>query len=84
MAEALGPIGDKIIVTEVDSPRKLDAERLEEEILKHNEKVYIEKDIEKSVKKALEFATEKDLIVFCGSLYLIGQIKRILNLLYKV
>lgn len=84
MAEVLGPISDKIIVTEVDSPRKLEAEILGEEILKYNENVFIEKDVEKSVKKALDLATRKDLIVFCGSLYLIGQINRILNLHYKV
>ena len=28
MAEALGPVSDEIIVTEVNSPRKLEAESL--------------------------------------------------------
>lgn len=84
MAQALAPISDKIIVTEVDSPRKLEAEKLGEEMLKYREDVYIEKDVGKSIKIALDQATKKDLIVFCGSLYLIGQIKRVFHIQYKV
>lgn len=84
MAEALGPVSDEIIVTEVNSPRKLEAESLGREMLKYNENVHIEKDVEKSVKKALDLAGKKDLIVFCGSLYLIGQIKGVFQSQYKL
>lgn len=79
MAEILAPISHQIIVTEVNSPRKLDAEILEREMMKYNKNVWVEKNTERLIKKALELATEKDLIVFCGSLYLIGKIKRLFD-----
>lgn len=79
MAETLAPISDEIIVTEVNSPRSLDAEMLKKEIEKHNKNVHIEKDLGKLIEDALGLASNKDLIVFCGSLYLIGQIKSLLQ-----
>lgn len=77
IAEAISPIADEILITEVKSPRKLDAEILKKEMDKYNENVYIEKDINKLIKKSLELSTGKDLILFCGSLYLVGRIKRV-------
>lgn len=80
MLEALIPLADKIIVTEVNMPRKLDAEELKEKILKYNKDVYIEKDIEKSIEMAYEIAEKDDIIVFGGSLYLIGEVRTLVNL----
>lgn len=81
MVELLGPLADKVVVTEVNMPRKLDAELLAKEIEKYTPSVYIEKDIKKAIKKSIELATEDDLIVFGGSLYLIGEVRTIFNLL---
>lgn len=81
MIETLIPLANKIVVTEVDMPRKLDAEILAEKISKYNKEVYIEKDIKKAIDKSIEIADKDDLIVFGGSLYLIGEVRTLVNLL---
>lgn len=81
MVELLAPMADKIVVTEVNMPRKLDAEELAKEIAKYNENVFVEKDIKRAVEKTLELAEEDDMIVFGGSLYLIGEVRTLIKLL---
>ena len=81
MIEKLAPIADIIVVTEVKMPRKLDAESLALEIKKYNENVYIEKEVKNAINKAIELASERDIIVFGGSLYLIGEVRTLVNLL---
>ena len=49
------------------------------EISKYNENVFIEKDIKKAIEKTLELADEDDMIVFGGSLYLIGEVRTLLK-----
>jgi dihydrofolate synthase/folylpolyglutamate synthase len=81
MVEILAPLADKAVVTEVRMPRKLDADILAEEIKKYVPEVYVEKDIKNAVEKTIELANEDDLIVFGGSLYLIGEVRTLVNLL---
>ena len=79
MVEVLSPLADQIVITEVNMPRKMDAYALEKIINKYNKNTFIEKDIEKAIGKTFELADEDDLIVFAGSLYLIGDVRRILT-----
>lgn len=83
MASLLGPKADKVVVTEVTMPRKLDAEILAKEFEKYSDEVYVEKDIKGAILKALEIAGEDDLVVFGGSLYLIGEVRTIFNNLQR-
>lgn len=77
MIEILTPLADKIIITEADIFRKMAAEELAEKVEKYNENITIEKNIEKAIDKAFEIAEKDDLILFSGSLYLIGDIRKI-------
>lgn len=81
MLKALIPLADKVIVTEVDMPRKLNAELLAEKIEKYKKDIYIEKDIKKAINKSFQLADKEDLILFGGSLYLIGQVRSLVKLL---
>ena len=81
MVELLSPLADKVVVTEVSMPRKLDADILAKEFKKLVPEVYVEKDIKNAINKAVELANEDDLIVFGGSLYLIGEVRTLVNLL---
>lgn len=83
MVELLGPMADIVVVTEVRMPRKLDAEILAEEFKPLVTEAYVEKDIKKAIEKTIELANEDDLIVFGGSLYLIGEVRTIFNQLKK-
>nr|WP_300005526.1 folylpolyglutamate synthase/dihydrofolate synthase family protein [Tissierella sp.] len=79
MLKSLIPLADKIIATEINMPRKLLASELGEKIGAYKKEVYVEKDIKKAVLKAIELADEEDMIVFGGSLYLIGEVRTIVN-----
>ncbi len=79
MIEELVPIADKIVVTEANIFRAMKAEELAAKIEKYNNNIIIESNIEKAVNKTFEIANENDLIVFSGSLYLIGDVRTIVN-----
>lgn len=79
MIEELTPIADKIVVTEANIFRALKAEELAAKIEKYNNNITIESNIEKAVQKTFEIANENDLILFSGSLYLIGDVRSIVN-----
>lgn len=81
MIELLAPLADAIVVTEVNMPRRLEAEALKEKASKYCEEIYIEKNVNKAIKKTLELANEDDMIVFGGSLYLIGEVRTLYKLL---
>ncbi|MCG4585605.1 bifunctional folylpolyglutamate synthase/dihydrofolate synthase, partial [Anaerosalibacter bizertensis] len=63
---------------EINNPRKMEAENLAKEVGKANNNIIIEKDIKKAIEKSLNIANEDDLIVFAGSIYLIGDVRKIL------
>ena len=79
MVERLAPLADEIVITEVDMPRKMEAESLEKIIKKYNDNTFVEKDIKKAIDKTYELAKKEDLIVFGGSLYLIGDVRKIIK-----
>lgn len=81
MIELLAPMADVVVATEVNMPRKLEAEILGEKISKYNKNIYVEKNIKEAIKKTLELAEDDDMIVFGGSLYLIGEVRTIYKLL---
>lgn len=76
MIAEMAPLGDTIIVTEPNIFRAMKAEELGQRMKKLNENVIVEADIEKAIDKALELAGENDLVLFSGSLYLIGDVRR--------
>lgn len=81
VAQLLAPLAQEIVVTEVNSPRKLEANTLAEKILDYNESIQVEKDVKKAIERALEIAEKDDLIIFTGSLYLIGEVRSLIKLL---
>lgn len=75
--ETLIPMADEIVLTEIPIPRKMPLEDLEKEVKPFTKgNIYIEKDNRKALDKTIELYEDGDLIVFAGSLYLIGNIKR--------
>ncbi len=78
IVETIVPLADNIIITEVNMPRKMEAEALEKIINKYNNNTIIEKDMKEAIDKSYELAEDGDLIVFGGSLYLIGDIRKII------
>lgn len=73
--EELFPIADEIVVTEIQNDRRLSIEDLEEESLKYHKKVHAIKDNEDAFEKSLELIGDEDLLIWCGSLYLMKTIR---------
>ena len=72
-------IADKIVLTEIDSDRLTDLKDLEAEFKKFSKKeIYPIKNREEAVEKTLSLAGEGDMILWCGSLYLIKDIRKII------
>ncbi len=70
-------IADKIVLTEIDSDRHTDLKELEAEFKKFSKKeIYPIKNREEAVEKTLSLAGEGDMILWCGSLYLIKDIRK--------
>lgn len=76
MIAEMAPVGDEIIVTTPNIFRAMKAEELGERIGKYNKNYTVEPDIEKAIDLAIEKAGENDIILFSGSLYLIGDVRR--------
>lgn len=89
MVKELTPIFDLIIATSPDSPRALSAEELKEAILDSFKSdgiescsmplIYTREKIHDAVAFSLQNAAEEDLVVFAGSLYMIGSVRSILK-----
>ena len=72
-------IADKIVLTEINNERHTDLDSLESEFKKFSKKeIYSIKNREEAVEKTISLAQEGDMILWCGSLYLIKDIRKII------
>ena len=72
-------IADKIVLTEIDNERFTDLDSLEKEFKSFsNKEIYAIKKREEAVEKTLELAEDGDMLLWCGSLYLIKDVRKIL------
>ena len=72
--DRLAEIADELIITSIDSPRAFEIEELREIVKEKFRKVIAIEDNRKAYKYAKEIAGPTDLVIWCGSLYLIGEI----------
>ncbi|WP_313528006.1 bifunctional folylpolyglutamate synthase/dihydrofolate synthase [Anaerotignum sp.] len=75
MAELILPFANQVVLTEPHSQRKLDANKLANIVLRKELPFYIEPEIENAYQKALKITAETDIILCCGSLYMIGALR---------
>ena len=77
--EKIEGLADKIVLTEIDNERFTDLNSLEKEFKEISSKeIYTIKDRKEAVEKTFELAGEGDMILWCGSLYLIKDIRKII------
>ena len=68
-------LSDKLIITYIDeNPRALDTKEIENEASYFATDIVIIEDNKEAYEYSLKQAGEKDLILWCGSLYLVGKI----------
>lgn len=70
---------NKVITTTIDSDRAIDCYELKEKIEKYIDDVVAIEKVEDALKYTLENSKEDDVIISAGSLYMIGDIRRLLN-----
>ncbi|WP_130807447.1 bifunctional folylpolyglutamate synthase/dihydrofolate synthase [Senegalia massiliensis] len=73
------PHADNIIVTKPRVPRAMSSKDLAKKINKINQKVVSEESIEQAIKLCFDEYNEGDLIVASGSLYLIGEVRKLIK-----
>lgn len=68
---------DKVITTTPDSDRSMSCEELKEKIEKYVPNVIAIENIDDAVKYVLDNASEDEIIISAGSLYMIGHVRKI-------
>lgn len=79
MAQVITPLAKEVYTLEPNSIRAEKANDLKEIIKKYNNNVEAFDNYNEAIKEALSKATEKDLILVCGSLYMIGSIRSLFD-----
>lgn len=68
-------IADELIITHIyDNPRALDTKTIEEEAKDYASDIHVIENNKEAFEFSLKEANDKDLVLWCGSLYLIGKI----------
>lgn len=83
MIERLGEAASEFIAVRANSPRALSADELRSAIEESGKKAIAAGSIREGVDKALEVTKKEEVLVFCGSLYMIGEVRSILGKLLK-
>ena len=79
MIEEIAPVAEKIYALTPHSERAELSEDLKNEILKYNSNTVAFESYEEVISKALKEAKEEDLILISGSLYMIGDMRKIIT-----
>ena len=81
MAEILFSKADRLILTAVDNPRAMSAAEIAEQLPDgfDRSKIILTNSTDEALKKATEVSSDGDVIVVTGSLYLVGEAKRLLT-----
>lgn len=81
VAEIMAPNAEKIVTVSPASPRAMHPEELRDVVVKYNCNVVCEKSIEDAVKQYVTWAADRkpdEIVVFTGSLYMIGEVRKLL------
>ncbi len=72
------PLMNKIIATRPANPRAMNAIDLAYKLKVFGKETYISEDIEEAINMAIEVTEANEAIVFAGSLYMIGEVRKLL------
>ncbi|MGI9056109.1 MAG: bifunctional folylpolyglutamate synthase/dihydrofolate synthase [Pyrinomonadaceae bacterium] len=79
--EILFPKAEKLILTKPDNPRAMEISELKEFVPAYfpEQNLFLSENVIKALKKAKEISHENDLILVTGSLYLVGEVQKIVQ-----
>jgi len=76
MLRAIVPLAEKLVLTEPNNPRALSVQELASLVAKYKKDYVIKEKISEAVQTALSLAESDSLIVFAGSLYMAGEVRK--------
>lgn len=76
MVNTIGSLGENIILTEPHNERAESLDVMESYLKEGNKNVYKIMNYREAYEKALELANDDDLVLICGSLYMIGDMRK--------
>ncbi len=79
MVKIIAPLATEVYTVTANSIRAKNANELKDVVLKYNENCIAFNEYNNAIELALSKAKKDDLIIASGSLYMIGEIRRILN-----
>lgn len=79
MLEIITPKAKKVIAVSPNSFRAESADKLRDRILKFNAEAFAINSYEEAVKYAMSLCNDEDLLVICGSLYMVGDMRKIIK-----
>jgi len=79
IADILFPLARKVILTQVPMPRAASPEEVLSFCRKHAGKITLEPDVGKAFRKALAEAGARTPVIVAGSLFLVGEVKKVMK-----
>jgi dihydrofolate synthase / folylpolyglutamate synthase len=79
MTEVLFPLAERIIATHADNPRSASAAEIREAAARVSTEIEDAPDITAALRRAGELATREDVVLVTGSIYVVGEAMRILE-----
>jgi len=83
LANILFPLAERVILTRFPYHKAAEPEDVLEEARGFQDRIYLEPDVEKAVKVALEKASPEGTVLVAGSLFLVGELKKIFPESYR-
>ncbi len=77
IADLLFPLSERVILTRFPYFRAASPEEIQEKTRMYQDKVVLEPDVFKAVTRAVSEAKEKKTVVIAGSLFLVGEVKKL-------
>jgi dihydrofolate synthase / folylpolyglutamate synthase len=79
MTEILFPLAERVIATRPENPRAASAEEIREAAARTGVEIESVEDVQQAVERARELAGSKTLVVVTGSIYLVGEVMRLIG-----
>ena len=79
MAEVLFPLAERVVATRPDNPRSASPEEIQRAAVRTGVEIEVVEDVEAALKRARELARPGTVLVVTGSIYLVGEVMRIIG-----
>jgi dihydrofolate synthase / folylpolyglutamate synthase len=80
MTEILFPLAERVIATRPENPRAAAPEEIRQAAARTGAEIEVEENVQKAVERARELADGGGVVVITGSIYLVGEVMRMIGI----